>query len=83
MVEAGKKMKNLVTEQLNLDGSFLGIERHILAYYEAPMIFSEVGRVKEAKAIAQHLRNTFFEDGDFHAVKDDPKSGGLKNYRTA
>ena len=46
------------------------------------MTFAEAGRVTEAKAIAQHLRNTFFEDGDFHA-KDDPKSGGLKNYRTA
>ena len=83
MVEAGNKTINWVTEQLNLDGTFSGIERHILAYYKAPMTFAEAGRVTEAKAIAQHLRNTFFEDGDFHAVKDDPTSGGLKNYRTA
>ena len=47
------------------------------------MTFAEAGRVAEASAIAEHLRNTFFKDGDFYVVKDDPTSGGLKNYRTA
>tara|TARA_B100000003_G_C10932318_1_gene371701 strand:+ start:2408 stop:2539 length:132 start_codon:yes stop_codon:yes gene_type:complete len=43
LVEAGNKTLNWVTEQLNLDGTFSGIERHILAYYKAPMTFAEVG----------------------------------------
>ena len=47
------------------------------------MIFAEAGRVAEATANAEHLHNTFFQDWDFHAVKKDPTSGGLKNFRTA
>ena len=69
LVEAGNKTINWVTEQLNLDGTFSGIERHILAYYKAPMTFAEAGRVTEAKAIAQHLRNTFFRMEIFMQLK--------------
>lgn len=83
LIEAGNRTVAWASGHLNEDGSFRGVEERILAYYKAPMAFALAGRVGEAAAVANHLRGTFFRNGDFHAVQDDPTSGGSKNYRNA
>ena len=52
LVEAGNKTVTWATEHLNNDGTFTGVEKHILAYYKAPMTLAEAGCVAEATAIA-------------------------------
>jgi len=83
LIEAGNKTVEWASGHLNEDGSFGGVEERILAYYKAPMAFALAGRAGEAAAVANHLKSTFYRNGDFHAVKDDPTSGGSKNYRNA
>jgi hypothetical protein len=83
MLKRGHLSLDWATGILNGENGFKGAEKNINGHYKATIAFMAGGRVREARNVAKHLHTTFWDDGDFHAVKDDPTATGLRNYRNA
>ena len=66
LISAGNRAADWVSERLAADGSFPGIENEIDAYYKMPILFALSDRPAQAQAVEMHLRNRFYEGGDFH-----------------
>ena len=80
LISVGNLAADWVCERLAADGGFPGVENEIDAYYKMPVLFALSGRAVEGDAVANYLRQRFYNGGDFHA-NTDASVLSFKNYR--
>ncbi len=80
LTRAGNRAADWVCAGLAADGSFPGVENEIEAYYKMPVLFALADRREQAGAVANYLRERFFNAGDFHA-NTGASVLSFKNYR--